>query len=421
MSLTIIGCGLNLNDLTETMVKRITKAEILAGGQRLLDWFPEHQGEKIALGVHARKQAAKLLLLAKESEIVVLASGDPLFFGIAATFLSLQDNIDKEGLSQVSDKIDKAVRIEIIPNISAIQGACARLGRAWGDLDYFNLHGHIEAIPWRRILRSSGALLLAGPGDKRPQFLAAALIDLFPLAKSRGATVFCDLGHQQEKVFSGTLAQIVDFEFSALSLLFIEKADEAGEIPPLALGLPGLEYEYEAGLISKEEVRAVILAKLRLVPGVMWDLGAGSGSVAIEAASINRGLKVWAVEKDSNRIRLIENNARKQGCLGDLEIIPGEILENLGQLPDPDRIFIGGGGQELSEITTKSFARLSPGGILVATAVTLESRAVLSGVLIDKNREVVEINIARSQPLGKMRLLKSENPIAIYIFQKNRI
>ncbi|MCD6534180.1 MAG: bifunctional cobalt-precorrin-7 (C(5))-methyltransferase/cobalt-precorrin-6B (C(15))-methyltransferase, partial [Deltaproteobacteria bacterium] len=91
MSLTIIGCGLCPNDLTVAMLKRISEAEILAGGQRLLDWFPDHQGEKVVLGAHARKQAAKLLLLAKESEIVVLASGDPLFFGIAATFLSLQD------------------------------------------------------------------------------------------------------------------------------------------------------------------------------------------------------------------------------------------------------------------------------------------------------------------------------------------
>jgi precorrin-6Y C5,15-methyltransferase (decarboxylating) len=423
MSLTIIGCGLCLDDLTVTMLKRISEAKILAGGQRLLDWFPDHQGEKVALGAHARQQAAKLLLLAKESEIVVLASGDPLFFGIAATFLSLQNDENQKGLAptQVPDEINKAGKIEIIPNISALQGACARLGRAWSELDFFNLHGHIAAIPWRRILRSPGALLLAGPGDKRPQFLAAALIDLFPPAKSRPAAVFCDLGRQQEKIFTGTLAQVASREFSSLSLLFIEAAEEAGKIPPLALGLPRAEFEYEAGLITKEEVRAVILAKLRLVPGIMWDLGAGSGSVAIEAVALSRGLKVWAVEKEPERVQLIENNARKQGCLDDLEIISGQILDTLEiieKLPDPDRIFIGGGGKELAEITTKSFARLAAGGILVATAVTLESRAALSSVLVDECLEVVEINIARSQPLGDMRLMKSENPIAIYVFKK---
>ncbi|MEA1921886.1 MAG: precorrin-6Y C5,15-methyltransferase (decarboxylating) subunit CbiT [Pseudomonadota bacterium] len=418
MSLTIIGCGLNLNDLTVAMVKRISEAEILTGGQRLLDWFPDHQGEKIALGAHARKQATKLLLLAKESEIVVLASGDPLFFGIAATFLSLQNEGDKDGLPQEPDKIDKVGKIEIVPNISALQGACARLGRAWSELDFFNLHGHIAAIPWRRILRSPGALLLAGPGDKRPQFLAAALIDLFPPAKSRQVAVFCDLGRDEEKIFSGTLAEVASREFSSLSLLFIEAAEDAGEIPPLALGLERTEFEYEAGLITKEEVRAVILAKLRLVPGIMWDLGAGSGSVAIEAAALSRGLKVWAVEKEPERVQMIENNARKQGCLDELEIISGETLELLEKLPVPDRIFIGGGGQELAEITTKAFARLAAGGILVATAVTLESRTALSSILVDECLEVVEINIARSQPLGDMRLLKSENPIAIYVFKK---
>ncbi|MEA3348383.1 MAG: precorrin-6Y C5,15-methyltransferase (decarboxylating) subunit CbiT [Pseudomonadota bacterium] len=418
MSLTIIGCGLCLDDLTVTMLKRISEAKILVGGQRLLDWFPDHQGEKVALGAHARKQAAKLLLLAKESEIVVLASGDPLFFGIAATFLSLQDEGGEEGLPQAPDNLDKFGEIEIVPNISVLQGACARFGRAWSELDFFNLHGHITAIDWRRILRSSGALLLAGPGDKRPQFLAAVLIDLFPPAKSRQAAVFCDLGCQQEKVFTGTLAQVASREFSSLSLLFIEAAEDAGKIPPLALGLPRAEFEYEAGLITKEEVRAVILAKLRLVPGIMWDLGAGSGSVAIEAAALSRGLKVWAIEKEPERVQMIENNARKQGGLDDLEIISGESLEILEKLPDPDRIFIGGGGQELAEITTEAFARLAAGGILVATAVTLESRAALSSVLADECLEVVEINIARSQPLGKMRLLKSENPIAIYVFRK---
>ncbi|MCD6292646.1 MAG: precorrin-6y C5,15-methyltransferase (decarboxylating) subunit CbiE [Deltaproteobacteria bacterium] len=419
MSLTIIGCGLCPDDLTETIKKRINDAQILAGGQRLLEWFPDHQSKRVALDAHARHQAAELLRFAQESEVVVLASGDPLFFGIAATFLSLQEKTVTEGLHYSSDEGDKAVEIEIVPNISALQGACAHLGQAWSELEFFNLHGRISAIPWRRILRSSGALILAGPGEQRPQLLAAALIDLFPLAKSRQATVFCDLGRAEEKVFTGTLAQVANKEFSALSLLFVAPAEEAGKIPPLALGLPRTEFEYEAGLITKEEVRAVILAKLRLVPGIMWDLGAGSGSVAIEAVALNRGLKVWAVEKDPDRVQLINNNALKQGCLDNLEIISCEILGTLEKLPDPDRIFIGGGGRKLSKITQKAFSRLAAGGILVATAVTLESRAALSDILVDECLEVVEINIARSQPLGRMRLLKSENPIAIYVFRKN--
>ncbi len=420
MSLTIIGCGLCPDDLTETIKRRIDGAQILAGGQRLLDWFPDHQSEKIALGAHARQQAAKLLELAENSEVVVLASGDPLFFGIAATFLSLQKECEKKSL-QISSPDDsvKAVEIEIIPNISAIQSACAHLGQAWNELEFFNLHGRISSIPWRQILRSCGALILAGPGERRPQVLAASLFDLFPLAGARKAAVFCDLGRDEERVFHGTLAEVAKGDFSPLSLLFVAAAHDSLSIPPLALGLPRTEFEYEAGLITKEEVRAVILTKLRLVPGVMWDLGAGSGSVAVEAASLDRGLKVWAVEKDPDRVRLIKNNALKQGCLDNLEIVSCEILENLEKLPVPDRIFIGGGGRELSMITQKAFSRLTAGGILVATAVTLESRAALSSVLVDECLEVVEINISRSRPLGGMRLLKSENPVAIYVFKKN--
>ncbi|MCD6293129.1 MAG: precorrin-6y C5,15-methyltransferase (decarboxylating) subunit CbiE [Deltaproteobacteria bacterium] len=419
MSLTIIGCGLGLADLTEYHKKLVDKAQIIAGGQRLLDWFPDYQGKKVVLGAHARQQARELLVMAGESKIVVLASGDPLFFGIAATFLALQDEMVKEASPSTSVKSDKSIKIEIIPNISALQGACARLGRAWSGLTFFNLHGHVAAIPWRQILRSSGALLLAGPDERQPQMLAAALISSFSSAASLQATVFCDLGRHEEKIFNGTLAEIANHEFSPLSLLFIEKAETGRQIPPLALGLPVTEFEYEAGLISKEEVRAVILAKLRLIPGVMWDLGAGSGSVAIEAASLNRELKVWAVEKAADRAALIEKNACRQGCIEALEIISGKSLEVLEKLPDPDRVFIGGGGRELAEITTKAFSRLTVSGILVAAAVTLESRAVLSSILLDECLEVVEINIARSHPLGKMRLMKSENPIAIYVFRKN--
>jgi len=179
------------------------------------------------------------------------------------------------------------------------------------------------------------------------------------------------------------------------------------------------EFEYEAGLITKEEVRAVIMAKLRQVPGIMWDLGSGSGSVAIEAALLNRGLQVWAVEKSAERVRLIEDNACRQGCLDDLKIVCGKSLEVLEKLPGPDRIFIGGGGQEIAEITRNAFSRLASAGILVAATVALESRAALSSVLVDKCLEVVEINIARSKALGDGRLLKSENPIALYVFKKD--
>ena len=406
MSLTIIGCGLSLDDLTQSTKKLIAGARILAGGKRLLDWFPDHQGEKIAIGADARQQALGLLEQAKEFEVVVLASGDPLFFGIATTFLSLQESSGK------------VVDIEIIPNISALQGACARIGQAWSELDFFNLHGRFSTLNWRSILRSCGALILAGTGDRRPHCLVADLLKSFPPAQSRQATVFCDLGRPQEQIFSGTLAEIAEQEFSSLALLFIAAAEASEKIPPLALGLAKNNFAHESGLITKEEVRAVILAKLRLVPGVMWDLGAGSGSVAIEAVSLNRGLKAWAVEKEPGRVLLIEDNALKQGCYDDLEIVSGEILENLEKLPDPDRIFIGGGGAEISEITEKSFCRLAPGGLLVATAVTLESRSALNRVLPEAFQEVVEINISRSHPLGQMRLLKSENPIAIYIFKK---
>ena len=407
MALVIIGCGLGPEDLTEKMRRKIAMAEVLAGGRRLLDWFPENPAERVVLDAAARRQAAELLARAATARVVVLASGDPLFFGIAGTFLD------------VAAAANGNPPIEIIPNVSAVQAACARAGLNWNRIEFFNLHGKASQVPWRRILRApGGALLLAGPGEKNPGRLAAALVAEFPAAGKRKAIVFADLGKESEVVHHDDLEAIAGRDWPALSLLYLAPADASSEMPWPACGLPVDEFAHEAGLITKEEVRAVILAKLRLVPGILWDLGAGSGSVAVEAASMQPGLKVFAVEKEPSRVELIRANALKHGVSESIEVIDGDIPAVIDRLPAPDRVFIGGGGEEIGRIAETAFARLLPGGIMVAAAVTLESRAELSRVLKDYSFEVVEINIARSRPLGGLRLLKSENPIGLYIYRK---
>jgi precorrin-6Y C5,15-methyltransferase (decarboxylating) len=410
MSLVIIGCGLGRDDLTAKMHERIMSARVLAGGRRLLDWFPDHLAEKVVLDASARNKARELLERAASQAVVVLASGDPLFFGIAATFLKIADESEK--------KLETCTAIEIMPNVSAVQAACARAGISWSGLEFFNLHGR-GSLAWRRILRASeGALILAGPEEKSPGRLAALLVARFPEASQRKAIVFANLGCKDEVLLYDSLGALAGGDFPSLSLLYIAPAAQAREIPAPAWGLPVSEYAHEAGLITKAEIRAVLLAKLQLVPGVFWDLGAGSGSVAVEAAFMQSGLKVYAVEKNESRAGLIRANALMQGVMEGVEIVVGDISEVMADLPDPDRVFLGGGGDRIGEIAESAFARLSPGGILAAAAVTLESRARLSEVLKDHCDEVVEINISRSHRLNGLRLLKSENPIGLFIFRK---
>ncbi len=408
MSLVIIGCGLGPEDLTEKMRHRIAEAGILAGGRRLLGWFPAVRAEKIEIGAGARRVAGELLDRAETADVVVLASGDPLFFGIAGTFFSLR----QERKSRVG--------IEVWPNLSSIQAACARLERDWSGLALFNLHGREAELPWRSILRApGGAMLLAGAGEQSARSLAAGLIGAFPRAADRRATVLADLGQPgRERIFSASLAAIAENEFSPLALLYLAPPAANDPLPPLVLGLETEAFVHEAGLITKPEVRALAVARLGLVPGVFWDLGAGSGSVAVEVASLQPGLRVCAVEKDAKRCRMIAENAARFGCSAAVTIHQRKILDVLPELPSPDRVFIGGGGGDIAEIAAAAFARLRPGGRLVAAAVTLESRAALTGSGKLPPGEVVEINIARSRPLNGLRLLKSENPIALYLFHK---
>ncbi len=408
MSLVIVGCGLGPDDLTPAMRERINTARVLAGGRRLLDWFPRAAADRVELNATARRQAEKLLCRAQDEEVVVLASGDPLFFGIASTFMAL------------AASFGNGTPVEIVPNVSAVQAACARRGISWSGISFFNLHRKHKSLPWRRILRApGGALLLAGPGANNPGRLAAEMVSVFPASSERKAIVFSNLGMKDEVVHESALGALDGHDFPSLSLLYIAPAEHSREIPSPAWGLPESEFKHEAGLISKAEVRAVILAKLQLVPGVAWDLGAGSGSVAVEAASMQPGLKVYAVERNETRAALILANAEKHGVGDDLEAVGGDILAVMAELPAPDRVFVGGGGEKIAAVTAAAFARLRPGGVLVTAAVTLESRSELSRVLREACREVVEINISRSRELCGRHLMKAENPIALYVFQKN--
>lgn len=386
-------------DLTSGMKKEIYEAEVLAGGRRHLAWFPDFNGRKKVVGAGVRELVQQLVEMSQKQRVVVLASGDPLFFGIGRLFAEMV----------------AADRLTIIPNITAAQAACNRLSLPWDQCRFFSAHGREQPLPWLEILQSRQAVVYAD-AVRTPAVIARKLVDCWPAAADRKAILVADLGGEAESIQSGSLAEISRSSSSGLSMLVLLPARRS-PVPPLALGRADAEYEHEGGLITRAEVRAIALSKLKIAAGIMWDVGAGSGSVGLEAAGLCPGLEVHAIEKDEQRCRQISTNVETFGCAS-LRVVQGSILEVIDRLPVPDRAFVGGGGQDIAVICQQIFTHLAPGGVLVAAAVTLETRSALTTLLPEYADEVVEVAVSRAKKLGDYRLLAAENPVCLYSFHK---
>lgn len=398
--LTVVSCGVGPEDLTPRHREAVRKADVLAGGSRLLEWFPEFAGERRVIGPHVNDTVDRLIRTAAVRHVVVLASGDALFFGIARLFF---DRIPRE-------------KLVILPNITAAQAALARLHLPWRRAAFFSVHGRDAVLPWRRVLRAPVAVVYCD-GQRTPASVSAGLVEAYPPSADRPAAIAADLGTPHEDVQTGTLSSLARAACAGMSMLILAEPRDAARIPPLPLGLADDAYNHEAGLITHPEVRAVVLSKLRLRPGVFWDLGAGSGSVSLEAAGLCAGVRVCAVERQASRCEQIRANAAAAG-LAEYEVFPGEILSILPDLPRPDAVFVGGGGEEIADIVAAAFAALQPGGTLVAAAVLEESRARLLAALPGEGRESCRVSVSRAGRLGTGTVMRPGNPVTLFTFRK---
>ena len=400
-NITVIGCGVGSDNLPPEALKVLAAADVIVGGRRLLaDFAEEYSCEKVVLGADAKDVVRRLVAEDKGRKIAILASGDALFFGIAGT---LSRSAEPGSFS-------------VIPNITAFQYFCAKIAEPWSDYSLFTIHGRKEPVPWHQILSAKCAIIYC---DRRMSAdkLAAHLIEMFPEALGRPAAACADLGMDSEVIRKGTLGEIAKFSFSGLSILMLKSDEKINSYPPLRLGLPDEQYAHERNLITHPEVRAVALSKLSLRGGVLWDLGACSGSVGIEAAGLIDTLSVYAVEKNSARIADIEKNAKFAG-VQNFNILESDIISALPELPDPDSVFIGGGGKDIKEIAEATFARVNSGGCMVVSAVTLDTVAILQGILQDALEEVVSLSVSRSKNVADLTMMKAENTIYLFVFRK---
>ena len=374
-------------------LEAISKAEVMIGRQRHLDLFPDFNGEKMPL---TDLPVMLDFLKAASSRVVVLATGDPAFFGISRFLLR---NLPKE-------------RIEIFPNVTSMQYAFSRIKEPWDDAIFVSVHGRGMHAAIDKIIAAEKACVLT---DKinTPAAIAAELI-------ARGAEGYeawlCeDLGLSSEKFTRSDVRGLLDLKPSELNILILIKTYEPNLVQYPLIGIDDDEFQTSKKLITKQEVRAVTLAKLQLQNDlVMWDIGAGSCSVSIEASNLMPNGRLYAVEQNAQCIAFSRENLRKFAARN-VKLVEGEAPDALDGLPDPDRIFIGGSGGKLEEIITAVDSRLKPEGRIVLNAVTLDTLTRAVEFLEDHGFtvEATCVNVAKTRNLTEYKMFEAQNPVYV--------
>ncbi|MBZ0169417.1 Precorrin-6Y C(5,15)-methyltransferase [decarboxylating] [Candidatus Methylomirabilis lanthanidiphila] len=400
-TLAVVGIGMEGREsLTRRALAIVLKAEVLAGGARLLDLFPEVQAERVRIGSHVDEVVGSLASRLGEKRIVMLATGDPNFYGITRVLLR---HVPRESLT-------------IVPNVSAMQWAFAKVAEPWEDATFLSVHGRsMERLP--ELVRGRPKLCLFTDETNSPSAVARALLE----AHIDGyRAILCeDLGGPAERITRTTLAALVELKadpVNTLILLAIQDAPEVGAT--WAPGLPEEAFDHRtphAGLITKREIRVLSLAALKLTPrSIVWDIGAGSGAVAIEAAKIARDGRVFAVEKNAEDVAIIRGNVTRFK-VGNVHILHAKAPAGLETLPDPDAIFIGGSSGAMRAILVEASRRLRPGGRIVVNAITMETLHEAVSVFRDLqfDHEAILVNVARSKPLQGKLSFEALNPVYI--------
>ncbi len=319
------------------------------------------------------------------ARVCVLASGDPGFFGIVR---ALAARLGPDAL-------------DVHPAPSSVALAFARVGIPWDDAVVATCHGRPVAWVAEIVVRHPKVAVLVSP-DSPPEALGSAVVDVG--GRERDVWVCSRLGEAGEAVTRTDLPGLSAGTFDPLSVVVL--ITPGGGVAPAAAtawGRDQAEFAHRAGLITKAEVRAVALGKLSLPgSGVLWDVGAGSGSVAVEVARLVPGLGVFAVERQPEACAQIRANARGTS----VTVIEGNAPPALAGLPDPDRAFVGGGGIDVLDAVLE---RLRPGGVAVATYAVLASAIAAA----ERLGSLVQLQVSRGAPIGvdgRLRLL-AENPV----------
>lgn len=409
----VIGIGdEGKESLGQEALSLIQNAEILFGGERHLEFFNLANCEKVAVKSNLKEVAAKINSELGKKKMVVLASGDPLFYGIGKYILT---KVPQE-------------KVEILPYISAMQLAFAKVKESWEDATLVSLH----AKPMGDLLN----VLKYGEPKKIGLFTddintPAAIAKAVLQSENNGfkAYVCENLGGADERILSGSLEEIAEKSFAPLNVMIlvknaVEYAPKESSLKEWTLGIPDMEFYQrtpEKGLITKSEVRVLSLSKLGIrKDSVVWDIGAGSGSVSIESSLLAPQGRIFAVEKNAEDYALIQKNIEKFKTLN-VQAIHGLAPDALGSIaPDPYAVFIGGSAGNMFEILEICAKRLRPDGRIVVNVITVENLAEAWNAFkkLGMKSEVTLFQVSRSQPILDMTRFASLNPIFILTAKK---
>jgi precorrin-6Y C5,15-methyltransferase (decarboxylating) len=396
--LAILGLGEDgLDGLTPAARRLLDQAELVVGGRRHLSLVGEVKAEKLPWPVPLT-DAFPAILARRGRPVVVLASGDPFSYGVG---------------SLIAREVAPAEYVTL-PAPSAFSLAASRVGWAVQDCALVTLHGRaFEKIvphlqPGRRIL------VLSWDGTT-PGRLARHLTEN-GMGRSR-LTVCEAMGGLRERIIAATARDFDRDDLDPLNTVAIEVIADAGaRVLASSPGLPDSLFEND-GQITKREIRAVTLAKLAPRHGeLLWDVGAGTGSISVEWMLADPSNRAIAIEPKADRAARIARNAAAFG-VPDLAVVEGAAPEALAGLPTPQAIFLGGGGCG-AEIVDPCMARLAAGGRLVANAVTLETQAELIELHGRHGGELVQIAVARAAPIGGYRGFRPAMPIVQWLWEK---
>lgn len=358
----------------------------------MLDCFPNNRAKKIAAPTPLKMKQALDSCKAFDT-IAILVSGDCGFYSAANGLSALLEN----------------EQVEYHPGISSLQYFCARLNLAWDDTKVISLHGRENNLI-HAVKNNKKTFVLTG-GNRSISNICQQL--------SEYGLEFCmvhvgeRLSYPDERIVSDTAQSLIDEEFASLSVLLIENPKVVSL--QVAHGISDESFIRGKVPMTKNEVRTVSISKLHLKPGqIIWDIGAGTGSVSVEIARILPQGTVYAIEQKPDALALIKKNKQQFGT-SNLKIIEGSAPEILDRLPAPDAVFIGGSSGGLSKIV-ECILHKNPCARIVANAITLETvnvvlNSFVSNCLIDQ--EVIQVSISKSKPVGNYHMMLANNPVYI--------
>lgn len=414
MTVHIVGIGLDgAAGLSKSVQQIVEKATLLVGSDRHLAYFSKHRAERLVLGdlMGAIKEIRQRLATSFPGAIVVLVSGDPLFYGWGRLLVA---ELPPEQLI-------------FHPHLSSVQLAFNRLKLPWQDAHFISAHRRSFEELTAKLQQGVDKIAVLTDETYSPGAIAH-LIKALDLP-SRYQFWLCEnLGAADERVRQWSLDALQGETFAPLNLVVLLRESRAttepldlGSLP--MLGIPDgnfLSFSDRPGVMTQREVRMLILGELSLQPGqAIWDVGAGTGAVSIEIARLFPDSQVYAIEKMEEGTSLIEQNCRRFQVQNVISI-HGNAPEILHRLRPPNRIFVGGSGGEITKILGVCALRMLPGGVIVLAMSTVEDlAAVLSWKEERMRREpnwnckIMQVQLSRSLPVGNLTRFDSLNPVTI--------